>query len=110
MSEHDGTAEYPPSIKVLASLVSKSGNTESIGPQHIVTLRVPLVTVTKFDAMAEYSSQSRSKLMVTALESALEQLDSHLPQQDRDFIDAIWARLLQERLANGDKAQSGEAA
>lgn len=102
MSEHDVIAEKPPAIKLLAGMVSKVTVCESIGLQHIVSMRVPFHIVARFDAMSEYSGQSRSKLMVSALESAIEQLSVMLSPDDLSALDKIEARIVAKRLNGQD--------
>lgn len=102
MSEHDVIAEKPPAIKLLAGMVSKSAKSESVGLQHVVSLRVPFHIVTRFDAMVEYSGQTRSRLIVSAMESAIEQLAAMLSPADLAALDKIESRLIAQRLNGQD--------
>lgn len=112
MSENDltsvlsDTSGLPAQIDLLAGMVSKAAIVETFGLQHIVTIRVPFPIVTRFDAMAEYSGKSRTRLMVSALESALEQLQARLPKDDLAEIDKIESRICYERLTKQEGGNS----
>lgn len=89
--------EFSPTALFLA-LVSKRGNFESHGWTQTISVRMDGVMACTFDALSEYSGISRNKVIVAALESALEQLFSSLSDNERDRILNIRSALLSKKL------------
>lgn len=89
--------EYDP-LDLLSSLVTKQGSSDIYGAMQTITIRMPLDMASTFDALAEYAGVSRNKIMVTALEVAIDRLMKSLSDADRSQIDKLAALTLKRRL------------
>ena len=93
------------SFSVLESMISKTGNTDSIGPVRSISVRIPLVDFCTVEAMSQYSGQSKNKLVVQMIAVALERLNGELPEKDLREIQAIRSKLIGQMLDEETKAQ-----
>lgn len=103
--------EAPTHLDQLVGLVRKTATETNIGWLQSITIRMPIVLGCTIDALAQYSSQSRNKLIVKALETALDQVWEQLPESERVDIERIRSEILGEKVASlekGDKPESGE--
>lgn len=90
--------EAPSNMDMLLGMVSKTADENTSAWIQPLTVRMPVILATTLDALAKYSGQSRNKLAVKALESAMDTLWEQLPEADRTEIEAIRAELIADRL------------
>lgn len=103
--------EPPTHMDILVGMIRKTSHEEAFGWLSSTTVRMPIVTACTIDAMAQYSGQSRNKIMVKALEAALDQVWEQLPEKEREELEEVRSKLLTERIASfekGEKQESGE--
>lgn len=106
---HD--VETPTNLDVLVGMVSKTADEHGTGWLKSLTIRCPIVTALTFDALAAHSGQSRNKLAVKALETALDLLWEQLPPIERETIEAHRSLLLTQAVREmeaGKPQESGE--
>lgn len=95
------------SLDVLVGMISRHADVEHVGAISSVTVRMPLVLACTFDAMAQFSGQSRNRILCHALEVAADELYSALPDADLNQINAIRSDLLRKRVIEMEH-ESGE--
>jgi hypothetical protein len=103
--------ETPSHLDLLVGMIRKTADEKQIGWLSSITIRMPMVLTCTIEALAQYSGQSRNKLIVKALETAVDQVWEQLPEQERDDIERIRSEILTQRIAalkEGQKAESGE--
>lgn len=96
------------SLDVFVGMVSRHADIDHVGVIQPVTVRMPLLLACTFDAIAQFSGQSRNRILTQALEVAADELYSVLPETDRKQINAIRSELIQKRLVENEH-ESGEA-
>ena len=99
--------EPPTNLESFVAMVSKTGDEQHLAMIHAFSIRVPMTIACMFDAMAEYSGKSRNKLIVKALEVALDHLWQQLEDKERGAIDEIYRRAVGAALA-ANAGESGE--
>ena len=97
MSDEFSQMDHDP-LDLLVSIVSKQGSFESYGWIQTVSVRMPGHMACTFDAIAEYSGVSRNKVVVQALEVALNQLMVRLSADDRKRIEEQRSLILGKRV------------
>jgi len=100
---HD--SEPPTSLEMFVGLVRKTATESGFGWVNAISIRMPMVMACSFEAISQYSGKSRNQLIVKALEVSLDSLWEQLPDEERDQIEAIRSRLLEEKL----EAKAGES-
>lgn len=102
---HD--VEPPSSLDMFVGMVSKTADEQGVGWTKPVSLRLPILTVVSFDALAAHSGQSRNKLMAKALEAALDLLWEQLPAIERATIEAHRGLLLETAVREVEQGRAG---
>lgn len=102
---HD--VEPPSNLEMFVGMVSKTADEQASGWLKSITIRMPMVTALTFEAIASYSGQSRNKLMVKALETALDLLWEQLPEVERAELEHRRSDLLAQAMSEGVK-EAGE--
>lgn len=97
MNDESFEMDHDP-LELLVSMVSKQGSFESYGWIQTVSVRMPGHMACTFDAIAEYSGVSRNKVVVQALEVALNQLMVRLSADDRKRIEEQRSLILGKRV------------
>lgn len=103
--------EAPTNLDMLVGMICKTADERQLGWIQSISIRMPVVLAATIDALAQYSGQSRNKIMVKALEAALDQVWEQLPQKEREELEEVRSKLLGERIASfekGEKQESGE--
>lgn len=95
------------SLDVFVGMVSRHADAEHVGAIQPVTVRMPLEMGCTVDAISQFSGQSRNRILIQALEVAIDQLYSSLPEADLKHINAIRGELFRKRLIENEH-QSGE--
>ena len=98
-------SEAPSNLDILVGMVSKTANEEGTGWLQTITIRMPMTVACTFDALAKHSGQSRNKLVVKALESALDMLWEQLPEAERDTVEELRGDLMNYKI----DAKEGES-
>lgn len=99
--------EPPSNLDTFVGMISKTADEQHLALIQAFSIRVPVSIACMFDAMAEYSGKSRNRLVVKALEVALDSLLSSLPEADCEAVNEIYRRRLGEALQATDN-ESGE--
>lgn len=103
--------EAPTNLDMLVGMIRKTADERQLGWIQSISIRMPVVLASTIDALAQYSAQSRNKLIVKALETAFDQVWEQLPDQERTDIERIRSEFLSSKIAafeKGDKNESGE--
>ena len=98
-------SELPTNLDSFVGMVSKTADEQHFAALQAFSVRVPVTISAMFEAMAEYSGKSRNRLIVKALEVALDSLYVELPASDREAIN----RMYQLRLGAALASKTGES-
>lgn len=91
--------EAPSSRDAFLGMVSKIADESYSGMTQTITVRLPVHLACMFDALAKYSGKSRNRLVVKALEMALEELWSELPAVECQELESLRGEFVGERMA-----------
>lgn len=100
-------SEPPSNLDAFVGMVSKTAEEQHLAVLHAFSVRVPVTIAAMFEAMAEYSGKSRNRLIIKALEVALDQLYEQISVDDRAAIDKLFQKRLGE-MTFDKNAESGE--
>jgi hypothetical protein len=100
-------AEPPTNLDAFVGMVRKTSDEQHLAMIQAFSIRVPMTIACMFDAMAEYSGKSRNKLIVKAMEVALDHLWQELPEAERGPLDELYRRHLKQAMSGND-SESGE--
>lgn len=104
--------EAPSNLDLLVGIIRKTANESQFGWIQSISIRMPVVLGATFDALSQFSGQSRNKLLVKALEAAVDMLWEQMPEAERVEIEAIRAKIIGERYAEAEQGkgegESGE--
>lgn len=104
---HD--VEAPTNLDAFVGMVSKTMTEEGTGWIKAFSIRCPMVLALTFEALAAHSGQSRNKLIVKALEAAVDMLWEQLPAIERETIEAHRSLLLTQAIREMDAGKPQES-
>lgn len=103
--------EPPSNLEMFVGMITKTADEQKTGWLQSISIRMPINLACTIDALAQYSGHSRNKLIVKALEAAVDQMFEQIPGTEREEIEMIRAEILGKRIAEweaGAKTESGE--
>lgn len=92
-------SEAPSSRDAFLGMVSRIADESYTGATQTISCRLPVHLACMFEAMSKYSGKSRNRLIVKALEMALEELWSELPEVERQELESLRGEFVAEKLA-----------
>lgn len=105
--------EAPSHLDMLVGMVRKTSDEGYTGWLQSMSVRMPMVLFCTMEALAQYSGQPRSKIVIKALEAAFDQVWEQLPEEERKEIEKLRSVILTHKMsqheANPQATESGEA-
>lgn len=99
----------PTEVEMAVSLISKSGQQQTFGLAHAVSVRLPTLEYSTARAMAEHSGQSMNRVICALLRVGIDSVQEHLPADDANAIHKLRAQIIEEVLHPGqERLQLGE--
>lgn len=74
-----------------AAMVSNRGQSQYVGQNKVISVRLPIHVFMKIEALTKFSGQTRNKLLVSALDGAIEYAISELTKENLKKFDAVMA-------------------
>lgn len=84
-------SDIPDNLEHFASMVSNRGNSQYLGVNKVISVRLPIHVFIKIEALTKFSGQTRNKLLVAALDGAMEYAISELSAEDSKKFDSVIA-------------------
>lgn len=104
--------EAPTNLDLLVGMIRKTADEQSVGWIQSVSVRMPMVAACSIEALAQYSGQSRNKIIVKALDAALDLLWEQLPEDERKEVEKLRSMILEHKLEahqrDASQTESGE--
>lgn len=105
-------SEVPSNFALFVGMISKTADEQAVGWLQTISIRMPMVLGCTFEALAQYSSKSRNRLIVKALEAAVDLLFEEMSEEEVKEVEELRSKILTQRLGelemNKAAAESGE--
>ena len=105
-------SEAPSNLSLFIGMVSKTADEQAVAWLQTISIRMPMVLCCTFEALAQYSGKSRNRLIVKALEAAVDLLFEEMSEEEVKEVEELRSKILTQRLGevemNKVVAESGE--
>lgn len=105
-------SEAPSNLDLFVGMISKTADEQQVGWIQSISIRMPMVLGCTFEALAQYSGKSRNRLMVKALEAAVDLLFEQMSEEEVKEVEDLRSKILGQRLGevelNKTVAENGE--
>ena len=102
-------SEAPSNLDAFVGMISKTVEEKQVGWISSISIRMPVVLGCTFDALSQYSGKSRNKLMVKALEAAVDMLFEQMSEEEVIEVEHIRGNLIAQRLAETELTKTTES-
>ena len=102
-------SEAPSNLSLFVGMVSKTADEQAVAWLQTISIRMPMVLGCTFDALAQFSGKSRNKLMVKALEAAVDMLFEQMSEEEVIEVEHIRGNLIAQRLAETELCKTSES-
>lgn len=99
--------DEPTKMEMFVAEIQKTGSSEGWGVVHSVTLRIPSVDFATIEALSRAGAMPRNKVIVSLLESAIQEMWSELSPDMHETVSSLQATILQG-LSQGEMSKKGD--